>query len=63
MNLPETATDTDEYGALRQNVRADLLALEDLGIVRRDGDVFTASPVLLTVLPAVLETVSGELPE
>lgn len=63
VNLPETATDTDEYGALRQNVRADLLALEDLGIVRRDGDVFTTSPVLLTVLPAVLETVSGELPE
>src|SRR5690625_2565826 len=65
LSLPETSTDAGESerdSALRRLVRADLLALEDLGIVQRDGDVFTASPVLLTVLPAVLEEVTGGLP-
>ncbi|WP_324651713.1 hypothetical protein [Georgenia sp. H159] len=62
LHLPETVAEPDEFEPLRQNVRADLLVLEDVGIVERDGDVFTASPVLLTVLPAVLESVSGALP-
>lgn len=60
LRLSEGEAGADEYEALRQNVRADFLALADLGIIERDGDVFTASPTLLTVLPAVLEDVTGE---
>lgn len=63
LHLPETVPEPDQYEPLRQAVRADLLALDDIGIVERDGDVFAASPVLLTVLPAVVEEVSGELPQ
>lgn len=62
LHLPATTPEPDEFEALRQHVRADLLTLQDLGIVERDGDLFTASPVLLTVLPAVVDAVSGDLP-
>lgn len=60
LHLPAGAAEPGEYEDLQERVRTDLLALEDIGIVQRDGDVFTASPVLLTVLPAVLESVSAE---
>ncbi|MCM3659475.1 hypothetical protein M3148_00470 [Georgenia satyanarayanai] len=55
LHVPEATDEPDGYEDLRLAVRDDLLALEDIGIVTRDGDTFFASPVLITVLPAVIE--------
>ncbi len=55
LHVPEATAEGDAYEDLRLAVRDDLLALEDIGIVTREGDTFFASPVLITVLPAVIE--------
>lgn len=59
IDLPEEVAEPDAFEELRQDVRADLLALVDIGILERDGDRFTASPVLMHVLPAVVDDVMG----
>ncbi|PYG01790.1 hypothetical protein SAMN05216184_101254 [Georgenia satyanarayanai] len=61
VHLPEAADDTDALAQLLLAVRADLLALEDIGLVTRDGDAFVASPVLIPVLPAVVADMEARL--
>ncbi|WP_152191908.1 hypothetical protein [Georgenia satyanarayanai] len=61
VDVPEVAEEADTVARLRSAVRADLLALEDIGIVTRDDDTFLASPVLITVLPAVIGDMEARL--
>lgn len=61
LHVPEVTGEADGYEELRLAVRDDLLALEDIGIVTREGDTFYASPVLITVLPAVIEDMEATL--
>lgn len=61
VSLAESADEPDAVADIRRTVREDLLALEDIGVVTRDGDTFFASPVLVPVLPAVIEEMEAGL--
>ena len=61
ISLPESADEPDAVTDIRLTVREDLLALEDIGVVTREGDTFFASPVLVPVLPAVIEGMEAGL--
>lgn len=61
LHLPEITDEPDGFEELRLAVRTDLLALEDIGVVTREGDTFFAPPVLVSVLPAVIEDMESEL--
>ncbi|WP_413452869.1 hypothetical protein AA0Y32_08520 [Georgenia phoenicis] len=61
LHLPEVTDEPDDFEELRLAVRTDLLALEDIGVVTREGDTFFAPPVLVSILPAVIESMEGEL--
>lgn len=61
IHLPDSTDEPDTVAHLQRAVRADLLALEEIGIVTREDDTFFASPVLITVLPAVVADMETRL--